>query len=126
MIVLSLQTTDISKSQDIANTISKESPKGTAIYRYYSSKTKNLAPRDKIDYDGLSFSTKPPRVGISAVVTTIEQLNSTGILFATPTGGSHVTVIPTNGTVKQWMEQGQSSVWSQTLAGIVVEWDGGN
>ena len=99
-------------------------PSSTVIYRYYSSKTENLSPRAGIDYDGLSFSTKPPRPGVSAVVTTIEQVNATGILTAIPNGGTHVTVIPTNGTVNQWMYQGQSSIWSQTLSLIVVEWDG--
>jgi len=101
-------------------------PSSTVIYRYYASKTENLSPRPKIDYDGLSFSTKPPRSGVSAVVTTIESVNATGILTAIPDGGAHVTIVPTNGTVNQWMDQGQSSIWSQTLAGIVIEWDGGN
>ena len=102
-------------------------PSETIIYRYYSSKTENLSPRPGIDYDGLSFSTKPPRPGVSAVVTTIEQVNATGILTAVPPNkGTHVTVIPTNGTVNQWMSQGQSSIWSQTLSLIVVEWDGGD
>lgn len=96
----------------------------TPIYRYYSSKTENLAPRPGKDYDGLSFSTKPPRPGVSAVVTTIEGVNATGVLLAMPTGGSHVTVIPTNGSVSQWMAQGQSSIWSQTLSAIVIEWNG--
>ena len=115
-----------SKEKDLAPSIPKDPPKSTPIYRYYSSKTKNLAPRPGKDYDGLSFSTTPPRPGVPAVVTTIEEVNATGILVAMPTGGSHVTVMPTNGTVLQWMEQGQSSMWSQTLSNIVIEWDGVN
>ena len=115
-----------SREKDLAPAIPKKSQKETTIYRYYSSKTENLAPRIGKDYDGLSFSTKPPKPGIHAVVTTIEQVNATGILLAIRTGGSHVTVIPTNGSVIQWMEQGQSSMWTETLSGIVVEWDGGN
>ena len=111
------------KEKDITTTKPKSA---TPIYRYYSSKTENLAPRPGKDYDGLSFSTIPPRPGISAVVTTIEEINATGILMAMPTGGSHVTVIPTNGSVLQWMSQGQSSMWSQTLSAIVIEWDGVN
>ena len=98
----------------------------TVIYRYYSSKTENLAPRQGIDYDGLSFSTKPPRPGVSAVVTTVEQVNFTGILKATLNEGTHVTITPVNGTVEQWMKQGQSSIWTRVLSAIVVEWDGGN
>ena len=73
----------------------------------------------------LSFRTNPPRPGISAIVTTIGEVNATGNLAAVPTGETHVVIIPTNGTVNQWMSQGQSSEWSQTLSLIVVEWDGG-
>ena len=59
------------------------------------------------------------------VVTTIGQVNATGKLFAYSTGGSHVTVVPVNGTALQWMEMGQSSPWTQALSSIVIEWDGG-
>ncbi len=41
-------------------------------------------------------------------------------------GRSHVVIVPTNGTVIQWMDQGQCSIWSQTLSNIVIEWDGMN
>lgn len=92
------------------------------IYRYYSSKNENLAPRQGIDYDGLSFSTKPPRPGVSAVVTTVEQVNFTGMLKATLNEGTHATITPVNGTVEQWMKQGQSSIWTRVLSAIVVEW----
>ena len=115
----------IPKAEEKAETMVGPMPTPTIIYRYYSSKNENLSPRQGVDYDGLSFSTKPPRLGVSAVITTIEQVNATGILTAIPTGGTHITVMPTNGTVIQWMEQGQSSIWSQTLSMIVVEWDGG-
>ncbi len=96
----------------------------TVIYRYHLSKIENLSPRQNIDYDGLSFSTRPPRPGVRAVATTIEQVNATGILIAIPTGGTHVTIIPSNGSVEQWMRQGQNSLWSQTLSSIVVELGG--
>ena len=115
----------VSKEEEKVEAVPAPRPSQTVIYRYYATKTDNLSPRPGIDYDGLSFSTKPPRPGVSAVVTTIEQVNATGILKAIPTGGTHVTVIPTSGNVTQWMEQGQSSVWSQTLSLIVIEWDGG-
>lgn len=118
-------TISIPKVKEKAKDTTAPLPQSTLIYRYYSSKTKNLSPRTGIDYDGLSFSTKPPRPGVSAVITTIEQVNATGNLIAISTGGSHVTIVPTNGTVDQWMSQGQSSIWSQTLSEIVVEWDGG-
>ncbi len=95
---------------------------GTVIYRYYSSKTENLAPRVGKDYDGLSFSTIPPTNGKPYTVTTIEQINSTGILIA-ERQGNHVSVRPTNGTVLEWMYQGMNSIWSKTLSNIVVEWE---
>ena len=84
-----------------------------------------MAPRPNIDFDGLSFSTRPPRKGVKAVATTIGIVNSTGMLTAVPTGGTHITIIPTIGTVQEWMNQGHSSVWTQILSNIVIEWDGG-
>ena len=82
-----------------------------------------MSPRPKIDYDGLSFFTKPPRIGVSAVFTTIEEINATGILTAIADGGSHVVVIPTNRTVQQWMDQGDNSLWTKVLSSLVIEWD---
>ena len=114
----------VEEKEDI-QTLPPKAP-DTVIYRYYSSKEENLAPRPNIDYDGLSFSTRPPRPGVKAVITTIDTVNSTGILNATQNSSGHVTITPTNGTVIEWMQQGQSSIWSQTLSNIVVEWDGGN
>ena len=95
----------------------------TTIYRYYSSKTNNLSPRPGIDYDGLSFSTRPPRPGVSAVMTTVEQVNATMFLCAVqdPKNKTHYLILPTNGTINQWMDQGQSSIWTQALANIVIE-----
>ena len=72
----------------------------------------------------MSFSTKPPKNGISAIVTTIEEVNSTGVLMAVQNGSTHVTIRPTNATVLQWMNEGEASIWSQTLSWIVIEWDG--
>lgn len=43
---------------------------------------------------GYLFFTKPPRIGVSAVFTTIEEINATGILTAIADGGSHVVVFP--------------------------------
>ncbi|MBO7196527.1 MAG: RHS repeat-associated core domain-containing protein [Clostridia bacterium] len=97
-------------------------PSGTIIYRYYSTKEKNLAPRLNKDWDGLSFKTVPPTNGAPYTITTIEQINSTGILIAIRKG-EHVSVMPTNGTILEWMEQGMDSIWSRTLSEIVVEWE---
>ena len=52
----------------------------TRIYRYYSTKDTNLSPRTGIDYDGLSFSSNPPKAGVKSVTTTIDQVNGTGHL----------------------------------------------
>ena len=112
-----------SKAKELAPVRTKDLPNDTIFYRYHSSKTENLSPRPKIDYDGLSFSTKPPRIGVSAVFTTIEEINATGILTAIADGGSHVVVIPTNGTVQQWMDQGDNSLWTKVLSSLVIEWD---
>ena len=113
---VSISTTD---EKDVVKDNSKDLP--IVIFRYYSSKTKNLAPRKGVDFDGLSFSTKPPKPGVEAVVTTIEEVNATGILKAIPTGGTHVIIVPVGGTVLQWMEQGQSSIWTQMLSSVVTE-----
>ena len=93
----------------------------TRIYRYHASKNDNLAPRKDRDYDGLSFSLKPPRPGIPSVMTTVDQVNATGILIVTLDGGTHVTIKPSNGTVRQWMDQGQDSIWTQALSTVVIE-----
>lgn len=75
------------------------------IYRYRSSKTENLAPRSGKDFDGLSFQTPPPTDGRPYVVTTIEIVNSTGVLKAVRKG-THVSITPANGSIEQWMSQG--------------------
>lgn len=67
----------------------------TVIYRYYATKNTNLVPRNDIDDDGLSFSLVPPKPGVPYVLTTIEQVNATGILLAINDRGVHVTIIPT-------------------------------
>ena len=98
-------------------------PSTTVIYRYYASKTHNLWPRSGIDSDGVSFSTHY-RPGIESVATTIEQVNATGMLKAIYTRRGHVLIIPTNGTVGQWMNEGQNSIWTQVLSSIVYEING--
>ena len=119
--ISSIKTFSDSKA-DEKEEVNPNPPSGTIVYRYYSSKTENLAPRAGRDYDGLSFSTIPPVNGKPYTVTTIEQINSTGILIA-ERQGTHVTVRPTNGTVLEWMYQGMDSIWSRTLSEIVVEWE---
>ena len=67
---------------------------------------------------------RPPKKGVSAVVTTIQQVNATGLLKVIYTGGTHYLVVPPNGTVIDWMNQGMDSIWSQVLSDVVVEWEG--
>ncbi len=81
----------------------------------------NLTPRPKDSGSGLSFSTIP-RPG--AAQTTIEELNSTGIVYAFQDKGTHVTVIPIGGTVDDWITEGPSSIWTQAVWLSVVKWDG--
>jgi len=121
-------TTSQTKSQ--AKTITKEriqekpyQPDNTKIYRYGGANPSNLTPRQNIDYDGLSFMLKPRK---KSVTTTIGQINATGILYAFRDKPYHVVVKPANATVKEWMEKGPESIWTQTLKGIVVKWDGKN
>ena len=105
-------------TSEIATNVSPKQE--TVIYRYYSSKNENLAPRQGIDYDGLSFSTIP-KPGVKSVATTIEAVNATGVLKAVKTSSSHVIIIPIDGSVIEWMNQGMDSEWSRTLSRIVYE-----
>ena len=114
------------KTKDIAPSIPKNDSDTTIIYRYHATKEENIAPRKNKDYDGLSFSTKPPKPHqFPAVYTTIDAVESTGIL-TTVRKGSHVSIVPTNDSVMEWINQGQDSQWSQALSDIVIEWEGVN
>ena len=113
--------TDTDEEERIKAAEKSSAPTVTVIYRYHSTKTSNLAPRAGIDFDGLSFSTIPPSANqYPAVMTTIEAVNATGVLSAVRVG-THVSIIPTTGTVGQWMAEGQNSLWSQALSLIVIE-----
>ena len=101
---------------------SEEYKDETIIYRYYSTRTENLAPRPGIDYDGLSFSTRPPTKKMQFTVTTIEAINRTGLMNALPPKNGHVLIQPIGGDVHEWMGLGMSSIWSQALSIIVEEY----
>ncbi|MCR5355935.1 MAG: hypothetical protein K6E63_00880 [Lachnospiraceae bacterium] len=51
-------------------------------------------------------------------VTTIEDVNASGILIAINDYGSHVSVRPTNASISVWAQQGVKSEWTQTLIAI--------
>lgn len=37
-----------------------------------------------------------------------------------------VAIVPTTGSVEDWMAQGQNSEWTKTLVSVLIEWDGAN
>ncbi len=96
-------------------------PPGTIIYRYGGTNPGNLTPREKDKYSGLSFSTKPMP---GAAMTTIEQLNATGIVYAVQDGPTHVSVRPVGATMEDWINAGSGSIWTQAVKSVVIKWDG--
>lgn len=80
-----------------------------------------MSPRPAIDYDGVSFSTIPPSKSMSYVVTTVNIVNPTSNIRAVVNGKNHVSIIPINGTVEEWMSLGKDSEWTESLANIVIE-----
>ena len=109
---------------DIAPAIPKKYPRETKIYRYGGTNPGNLTPRQKDVYSGLSFSTIPPLAGFSAAVTTIEELNLTGIVIAIQDSPTHVSVRPIGATTQDWIDAGSESVWTKAVKSVVVKWDG--
>lgn len=73
---------------------------------------------DVKENSGLSFSTVY-REG--SFVTTIENLNATGVVYAVQDGVKHVSVYPIGGTIEQWYNQGAESVWTEAImaSGII-------
>jgi len=95
----------------------------TTIYRYGGTNPGNLTPREKDKYTGLSFSTIPLP---GAAETTIEALNSTGVVYAIRDGKTHVSVRPVGGSMQDWIDAGVASIWTQAVKSVVVKWDGVN
>ena len=93
----------------------------TVIYRFGYTGPEKLVPSvaDVADSarTGLSFSTK---YAPGAAKTTIEAVNSTGILFAIQDGKRHVSIYPVNATLAEWHAAGVSSIWTQTLIGVIT------
>ena len=77
----------------------------TTIYRYGGTNSGNFVPssRDVETNTGLSFSTVP-RPG--AAMTTIEELNATGVVYAYQDSLTHITVKPIGGIIAEWRNQG--------------------
>jgi len=76
--------------------VTTKRPNQTVIYRWGSGNATNLTPRnDGSDFNGLSYELKVP-VGRRYTWTTLEAVNSTGVLQAIIDGPNHVKVIPTD------------------------------
>lgn len=112
-----VDTRSDSKAKEKDRRIKKPAP--IYIYRYNGTNPGNLTPRAKDKNTGLSFSTIPPINNKTAVVTTIEEVNSTGNLIAVQDGPSHVSIKPRNGTMSDWIKAGTNSIWTKTLKQIV-------
>ena len=82
------------EEEEVKSIVGDEMDNLTLIYRTGSGNGTNLTPREQ-DINGLSYSLTPP-IGKAYTVTSIEQVNSTGVLKATIDGFNHVSVYPTN------------------------------
>ena len=112
---------NMSKADGLTKVIANGTSKETIIYRYGGANPGNLVPRevDVMSGTGLSFSTIPKS---GAAMTTIEEVNATGVLIAVKDGPSHVSVYPVGTTMAGWREAGRDSIWTTTLKSIVIKW----
>ena len=55
-------------------------------------------------------------------MTTMEALNSTGVVYAVYDGAGHVSVYPIGGTLEDWHNAGSSSIWTKAVKSVVVKW----
>ena len=106
------------EAEEKAKVVTERLPGATKIYRWGGTNPGNLTPRTK-DKNGLSFSLMPKK---GAAVTTIDAVNSTGILCAIPDGGVHVSICPTNATMEAWIAAGSDSPWTKALKSIVTKY----
>ena len=90
----------------------------TPIYRRGGTNPGNLTPRGKDIESGLSFTTEYVK---GAAQTTIEQVNSTGLLRAVQDGVTHVSVKPVGATIQEWIVKGSTSIWTAALKRIVTK-----
>jgi hypothetical protein len=98
----SSQTKTETKTTTITSSITNsQKQKETPIYRYGSTTYHSLTPKAK-DAKGLSFLLTPP-IGEKYSMTTIEEINKTGVLIAFKDGPNHVSVIPVRGDMAEWI-----------------------
>lgn len=60
-----------------------------------------------------------------AAMTTIGELNATGVVYAVKDGATHVSVRPVGATMEDWINAGSNSIWTQAVKSVVIKWDGG-
>ena len=103
-----------------AATATKRNENLICIYRYNGTNPGNLVPsvNDVRFNSGLSFSMVPRT---NSWCTTIEDINSTGVLHAVKDGTTHVSAYPIGGTIKEWRAAGASSRWPQALIRVSVK-----
>ena len=91
-----------------------DSDGSTNIYRHRGTNIGNLVPskNDATLNSPLSFSTV---YQTNSWETTIESVNSTGVLIAYQDGITHVSIVPIGGSISEWREQGTASIWTQAL-----------
>ena len=58
-------------------------------------------------------------------MTTIEELNATGIVYAVKDGKTHVSVMPVGATMDEWIAAGSDSIWTQAVKSVVIKYSGG-
>ena len=100
--LISTSITD-SRVKDDATTLTENGSKNlTPIYRLGSGNSTNLTPRTPQDITGLSYTTMKPMTG-PYTATTMEAVNSSGLLVAVRDKGYHVSVFPVDmSTMPSW------------------------
>ena len=118
---LSVPKENAAAKRDKSNFYSEQ----TIIYRYGKGSPSNMTPKEKDAHSGLSFSTIPPAPGKDAMVTTVELVNSTGILEAVKDGPTHYSIKPVDKPVIAWVILGSQSFWTIAITRVCVKWDNG-
>ena len=98
------------KEEEKEKEITAPLPDDTVIYRYGKGNLGNFVPKQKDIDSGLSFSLIPPPLLKPAFVTTIGELNATGMVIAKHDKPLHVSVVPAPhmGTLQDWIDAGTS------------------
>ena len=119
-IVSSKSIISTSKENSSEQVITDTGSNPTYIYRHNGTNPGNLVPTDNDVFfsSGLSFSTVPKR---NSWRTTVDAINSTGVLRAVVDGPTHVSVYPVGGTVEGWKREGTTSIWTRTLMTISIK-----